>query len=172
MIWNRTGLSAWHVETETSSISLRGISSNAISFGRERGEASEPDLMHQQTPIAVGRELLINANVSINTGSDLTVRNLVERAEECFEFSYRGPVIDEQGYIDESRAQARMWLGISQSILGMNSQSFDSPQTQGPGFAFAEAATIFLGLQDFRTLVEFVRRQRGIINLNANSPKF
>ena len=123
-----------------------------VSCGRERGEASEPDLMHQQTPIAVGRELLINANVSINTGSDLTVRNLVERAEECFEFSYRGPVIDEQGYIDESRAQARMWLGISQSILGMNSQSFDSPQTQGPGFAFAEAATIFLGLQDFRML--------------------
>jgi hypothetical protein len=123
-----------------------------VSCGRARGEASEPDLMHQQTPIAVGRELLINAYASINTGSDLTVRNLVERAEECFQFSYRGPVIDEQGYIEESRAQARMWQGISQSILGVNSQSFNSPQTQGPGFAFAEAAAIFLGLQDFRML--------------------
>ena len=123
-----------------------------VSCGQVRGEAIEPDLLHHQTPISVGRELLINAYASINTGSDLTVRNLVESAEESFEFSYRGPVIDEQGYIDESRAQARMWLGISQSIRGMNSQSIDSPQTQGPGFAFAEAAAIFLGLQDFRML--------------------
>ena len=122
-----------------------------VSCGRVRGDASEPDFS-KQTPIAVGRELLLNAYANINTGSDLTVRKLVERAEECFEFSYRGPVIDEQGYIEESRAQARMWQGISQSILGVDSQSFNSPQTQGPGFAFAEAAAIFLGLQDFRML--------------------
>jgi len=123
-----------------------------VSCGRVRGEASEPDLIHQQTPITVGRELLINAYASIKNGSDLTVRNLVERSEECFELSYRGPVVDELGYIEESRAQARMWQGISQSILGVNSQPLNSPQTQGSGFAFAEAASTFLGLQDFRML--------------------
>ena len=116
-----------------------------------RGEDSEPDLS-AEISIIDGRELLLNANKNVGSYSPSEVRKLVEKAAEHFELCYRCPVIDEQGYIAESRAQARMWLGITQSILGINSQSFESPQTKGPGFAFAESAAIFLGLQDFRML--------------------
>jgi len=122
-----------------------------VSCERVRGEASKPDLSNQ-FPITSGRELLLNAYANIGSTSSVEVRKLVERAEEHFELSYRSPVIDEQGYFGESRAQALMWLGITQSILGKNSQSFDSPQMQGPGFAFAEACTIFGGIQDLQML--------------------
>ena len=122
-----------------------------ISCVEVRGEDSEPDLSAQVSLID-GRELLLNANKNIASSSPTEVRKLVEKAAEHFELCYRSPVIDEQGYIAESRAQARMWLGITKSILGYVSQPFDSPQTKGPGFAFAESASIFLGLQDFRML--------------------
>ena len=122
-----------------------------ISCSEVRGEDSEPDLSAEVSLID-GRELLLNANKSIASSSPSEVRKLVEKAAEHFELCYRSPVIDEQGYIAESRAQARMWLGISKSILGYVSQPFDLPQTKGPGFAFAESASIFLGLQDFRML--------------------
>lgn len=122
-----------------------------ISCVEVRGEDSEPDLS-AEVSLVDGRELLLNANKNINSSSPSEVRKLVEKAAEHFELCYQCPVIDENGYIAESRAQARMWLGITQSILSYDSQSFDSPQTKGPGFAFAESASIFLGLQDFRML--------------------
>lgn len=122
-----------------------------VSCAKVRGEDSEPDLSAQVSLIN-GRDLLLNASKNIASSSPSEVRKLVEKAAEHFELCYRSPVIDEQGYIAESRAQARMWLGISQSILGYVSQPFDLPQTKGPGFAFAESASIFLGLQDFRML--------------------
>lgn len=122
-----------------------------VSCAEVRGEDSEPDLS-AQVSLVDGRELLLNANRSIASSSPSEVRKLVEKAAEHFELCYRSPVIDEQGFIAESRAQSRMWLGISQSILGYVSQPFDLPQTKGPGFAFAESASIFLGLQDFRML--------------------
>jgi Ca2+/Na+ antiporter len=122
-----------------------------VSCAEVRGEDSEPDLS-VQVSLVDGRELLLNANKNIASSSPSEVRKLVEKAAEHFELCYRSPVIDEQGYIAESRAQARMWLGISQSILSYDSQSFDNPQTKGPGFAFAESASIFLGLQNFRML--------------------
>jgi hypothetical protein len=122
-----------------------------VSCVEVRGEDSEPDLS-VQVSLVDGRELLLNANKNIASSSPSEVRKLVEKAAEHFELCYRSPVIDEQGYIAESRAQARMWLGISQSILSYDSQSFDLPQTKGPGFAFAESASIFLGLQNFQML--------------------
>jgi len=122
-----------------------------VSCAEVRGEDSEPDLS-VQVSLVDGRELLLNANKNIASSSPSEVRKLVEKAAEHFELCYRSPVIDEQGYIAESRAQARMWLGISQSILSYDSQSFDNPQTKGPGFVFAESASIFLGLQNFRML--------------------
>jgi hypothetical protein len=122
-----------------------------VSCVEVRGEDSEPDLS-AEVSLVDGRELLLNANKNIASSSPSEVRKLVEKAAEHFELCYRSPVIDEQGYIAESRAQARMWLGISQSILSYDSQSFDLPQTKGPGFAFAESASIFLGLQNFRML--------------------
>ena len=122
-----------------------------VSCVEVRGEDSEPDLS-AEVSLVDGRELLLNANKNIASSSPSEVRKLVEKAAELFELCYRSPVIDEQGYIAESRAQARMWLGISQSILSYDSQSFDLPQTKGPGFAFAESASIFLGLQNFQML--------------------
>lgn len=117
---------------------------------KSRGYAREPDLS-TQIPIMFGREKLINAYENIDSSPVTKVRELIIQAEADFELSYQSPVIDDNGNFAESRAQARMWLGITQSILGKNPQSLDldSPQTQGPGFAFAESASLFLGLRDF-----------------------
>ena len=102
-------------------------------------------------PVVKGREDLINSNLSLGKTSAKETRALVLSAAEYFDDAC--VAVDPQefeGDVFAGRANARMWLGITQSILGNDASTLDEPQKRGAGLAFAESTSKFLVMQDFR----------------------
>ena len=102
-------------------------------------------------PVVKGRENLINSNLSLGKTSAKETRALVLSAAEHFDDACIAVDPQEfEGDVFAGRANARMWLGITQSILGDDASTLDKPQKRGAGLAFAESTSKFLVMQDFR----------------------
>ena len=101
----------------------------------------------------------------------MTTKDMVASAAELFKDAYVAVDQSEfQGDLLASRAHARMWLGIANSILGEDETVLEAPQKTGAGLYFAEATSKFMALQDFR-LVGRVTQEWAESLLYAGLPK-
>jgi hypothetical protein len=122
-------------------------------------------------PITHGRQLLIESSQTLRRSNAMTTKDMVASAAELFKDAYVAVDQSEfQGDLLASRAHARMWLGIANSILGEDATVLEAPQKTGAGLYFAEATSKFMALQDFR-LVGRVTQEWAESLLYAGLPK-